>query len=87
MQNGAIFVAQRYEVRDGHHGGAGGHQQAAQPDDARTVESVPEVAEEDDEDAITDLGDGETKEATVSQSPITSNFFISVSELNSFIFF
>lgn len=65
LQNGATFVALRYEVRDGHHGGAGGHQQAAQPDGARAVESVPEVAEEDDEDAITDLRDKETKAATV----------------------
>lgn len=54
-------------MRDGHHGGAGGHQQAAQPDDARTVESVPEVAEEDDQDAITDLRDKEKKGATVLQ--------------------
>lgn len=62
LQNGAVFVALRYEVRYGHHSGAGGHQQATQPDGARTVESVPEVAEEDDEDAITDLRDGKTKE-------------------------
>lgn len=66
VQNGAIVVALRYEVRDGHHSGAGGHQQATQPDDARTVESVSKVAEEDDEDAITDLRDGEKKEAMLS---------------------
>lgn len=66
MQNEAIVVALRYEVRDGHHGGAGGHQQATQPDDAWTVESVTEVAEEDDEDAVTDLRDRETKETILS---------------------
>lgn len=60
MQDGAVLVALRYKVLDGHEGGAGSHQQAAQPDDSRTVESVPKVAEEDDEDAVTDLGDGET---------------------------
>lgn len=66
MQNGANVVALRYEVRDGHHCGAGGHQQATQPNDARTVQSVPKVAEEDDEDAVTDLRDGETKETLLS---------------------
>lgn len=63
MQSGAVVVALRDEVRDGHHGGAGGHQQATQPDDGRTVQSVPEVTEEDDEDAVTDLRDGETRES------------------------
>lgn len=67
LQNGAIVIVLRYEVRNGHQSGTGGHQQATKPDDTRTVESVAEVAEEDDEDAITDLRDGETKETSLSQ--------------------
>lgn len=46
---------------EGQHGSADGHQEPADSDDAGTVNPVPEVAQEDDEHAVTDLRDRETK--------------------------
>lgn len=65
VQDRVVFVGLRYEVGEGQHGGADGHQQPADSNDAGTVNPVPKVAQEDDEHAVTDLRDRETKGFTL----------------------